>query len=92
VKGSLEAWEGGAGPGVAAEMERVLVAFGFIFVFESVVAVLTCVLLFHLVSPEVALVGWLLKSVCGGRVLTVDHLDYRTFWVSWDNNHRCIGR
>ena len=67
MKGSLEAWEGSAGPGVAAEMERVLVAFGFVFVFESVVAVLTCVLLFHLVSPEVALVGWLLKSVWWAR-------------------------
>lgn len=50
VEGGLEGWEGGAGPGVAAEVEGVLVAFCFVFVFEAVVAVLAGVLLFHFVG------------------------------------------
>lgn len=56
MEGGLEAWEGGARPGVAAEMEGVLVSFGFVFVLESVVAVLACILLFHLVGPGLGLV------------------------------------
>lgn len=50
MEGGLEASKGGAGPGMAAEMEGILVALGFVFVFESVTAVLACVLLFHLVG------------------------------------------
>lgn len=52
MEGGLEASEGGAGPGVAAEMEGVLVALGFVFVLEPVVAILACVLFFHLVGPS----------------------------------------
>lgn len=51
VEGGLEAWECGAGPGVAAEVEGVLVTLCFVFVFEAVVAVLAGILLFHLVRP-----------------------------------------
>lgn len=49
VEGGLVAWEGGAGPGVAAEVEGVLVSFGFVLVLEAVVAELAGVLLFQLV-------------------------------------------
>lgn len=56
MEGGLETWKCGAGPGVAAEMEGVLVAFGFVLVLESVVAVLACILLFHLVGPDLGLV------------------------------------
>lgn len=50
MEGGLEAWEGGAGPGMAAQVEGVLVSFCFVFVFEAVIAVLACVLLFHFVG------------------------------------------
>ena len=44
--------KGGTGPRVAADVEGVLVAFGFVFVLEFVVAVLAVVLLFGLVGSE----------------------------------------
>lgn len=40
VEGGLETWQCGAGPGMASQMEGVLVSFCFVFVFEAVVAVL----------------------------------------------------
>lgn len=51
MEGCLEAWEGGTGPRVAAEVERVLVALCFVFILEAVVAVLAGVLFLHLVCP-----------------------------------------
>lgn len=50
VEGGVDAGECGAGPGVATEMERVLVALSLVFVFEAIGAVLACVLLFGLMS------------------------------------------
>jgi len=40
---------------MAPEMERVLVAFGFVLVFEAIRAVSAAVLFFGLVQPEVIL-------------------------------------
>lgn len=37
--------EGGAGPGVLAKVERILVAFGFVLVFEAISTVLALILL-----------------------------------------------
>lgn len=44
VEGGFDTGERSAGPGVFAEMERVLVAFGFVFVLEAVRAVAAHVL------------------------------------------------
>lgn len=81
MEGGLEILEGGAGPRVTAEMEGVLVALGFVFVFETVVAVLACVLLFHLVGSAFGLVVYVCEGVISGRV-TGGRLDCRTSWVS----------
>jgi hypothetical protein len=46
VKSGVHACKSGARPGVSSEVKGVLVAFGLVFVFESVGAVLTLILLF----------------------------------------------
>ena len=51
VEGGFDAGEHGAGPGVLAQVEGVLVAFGFVFVFEAIRAVGAGVLLFCFVDP-----------------------------------------
>jgi hypothetical protein len=81
MEGGLEILEGGTGPRVTAEMKGVLVALGFVFVFETVIAVLTCVLLFHLVGSAFGLVFNVCEGVMGGR-FTGGRLDCRTSWVS----------
>lgn len=81
MEGGLEILEGGAGPRVTAEMEGILVALGFVLVFETVVAVLTCVLLFHLVGSAIELVFLVCEGVTGGR-FTGGRLDCRTSLVS----------
>jgi len=53
VEGCSRAGEGSAGPGVLAEVEGVLVALGFVFVFEAVGTVCACVLLFGFVQSVV---------------------------------------
>ena len=53
VEGCLGAGEGSAGPGVLSEVEGVLVALGFVFVFEAVGAVGACVLLFGFMQSVV---------------------------------------
>ncbi len=47
MKGRLVVGEVGAGPRVSAEMETVLMTLGFVFVLETVVAVLTRVWFAH---------------------------------------------
>ena len=48
---------GGARPRVPSKMQRVLVSLGFILVFEAIVAVLTGVLLLHLMRPGAVELG-----------------------------------
>lgn len=55
MEGGLEARESGAGPGVATEMQGVLVSLCFVLVLKAVVAVLAGVLLFHFVRAVVEL-------------------------------------
>lgn len=51
MEGRLVARESGTRPRMAAEMERVLMSFGFVLVLEALVAVSAKVLLFHLMCP-----------------------------------------
>jgi hypothetical protein len=55
VEGGLEAWESGAGPGMTAKVQGVLVALCFVLVLEPVVAVLAGVLLFHFMRAVLSL-------------------------------------
>jgi hypothetical protein len=52
VEASARVRNGGARPRMAAEMQGILVAFSFVFVFETIVAVLAGVLFLHLVRPR----------------------------------------
>lgn len=52
MEGCFGTGEGGAGPGVVAQMEGVLMTFGFVLIFETVRAVCASVLLFGLVDPR----------------------------------------
>jgi hypothetical protein len=52
VEGSFDARESGAGPGVAAQVKRILVSFGLVLVLEAIRAVRTGILLFRFVKTE----------------------------------------
>lgn len=70
------------------EVEGVLMAFGFVFVFEAVVAVLACILLFHLVGTGFMLVLNCPSQDGANKKLTEDHPSCRISWVSSDNIRR----
>lgn len=59
VEGVLEGEHGAARPAVAAEVERVLVALGFVLVLEAVGAELALVLFFGFVGAKMNLVNTL---------------------------------
>jgi hypothetical protein len=88
MEGGLEILEGGTGPRVTAEMKGVLVALGFVFVFETVIAVLTCVLLFHLVGSEVV---WIVELL-GFLRTTIADVEAADLWRGLgDAQDRCHG-
>lgn len=58
--------ERGAGPGVAAQVEGVLVAFGFVFVLEAVLAICAFVLLLRLVGTGNVLVHYVMENKGAG--------------------------
>jgi hypothetical protein len=55
MEGRLEARESGAGPGMTAEVQGILVTLCFVLILEPVVAVLAGVLLFHFVRAALKL-------------------------------------
>jgi hypothetical protein len=55
VEGRLEAQESGAGPGMTAKMQGVLVTLCFVLILEPIVAVLAGVLLFHFMRAAIEL-------------------------------------
>jgi hypothetical protein len=57
MKSSLIARDGPTGPGVTAQMKRVLMSLSFIFVFESIVTEFTLVQFLQHVSPEIDRLG-----------------------------------
>ncbi len=57
VEGCLVVGYRCARPGMTAQMERVLMAFGFVFILEAVIAILARILFLHLMSPGSKLVA-----------------------------------
>ena len=93
MKGVFNAtFQGSTGPGMAAEVERVLVALHLVFVLEAVVTYWTHVLLLEaMVAIEVRLSALMESRIMPsmGPRLTGALLGYQTFWVSSDNIHTC---
>ena len=79
--------EGGAGPRVLAEMEGILMAFGFVLVFEAISTVLALILLFRLMMPAIST---LYQHKCTTNIIRLQRLTSialacRTFLASWDS-------
>lgn len=88
MKGGLVARDGGARPRMASQMQRILMSLSLVFVFESIVAILARILLFHFMkSVEPISAHIRRKSVDNG--LTVTRSQCQTSSASSDNTRRC---
>ena len=88
MKGGLVARDGGTRPRMASQMQRILMSLSLVLVFESIIAILARILLFHFMKSVEAISARIRKK-SGDNGLTVTRSPCRTSSASSGNTRRC---